>query len=60
MVQCIGPPVGVPALNGVLVVRPPALDVHEVEEPGAVGVLVEHAEAEGVAGDGGAGVSVMI
>jgi len=48
VVQTVDTAVRVPALHRVHVVRPPAIDVHEVEEPRAVGILVEHADGEEV------------
>lgn len=56
MVELIDASVDVPAFGGVVVVFPSALDVHEVEQPGAIGELVEHAQGQRVGGEVGVAV----
>ncbi len=48
MIQRIHPPMRVPALDREFIVRPAPLDMHEMEEPGAIRILVEHAQGEEV------------
>jgi hypothetical protein len=48
VVQAIDAAMGIFPFDSVEVVLPAPFHVHQVEEPGAVGVLVEHADGEKV------------
>jgi len=48
VIEPIHSAVDVPAVHGEGVVRPPALDVHQMKQTRAIGVLVEHPHGQQV------------